>query len=98
MATRQYRKFDEDFKAVPCDWSPRPGSRSRRWPGSWASTRHAGQLVRQGSCGARRWQRGGAPYRVFALTDVERQVGLLGLDPRCRVRGLVHQGLRCCPV
>jgi hypothetical protein len=33
------RKFDQDFKArrARCGWSRRPGSRSRRWPGSWGA-------------------------------------------------------------
>ena len=37
---RQYRKFDEDFKQGAVQLVTRDrASRSRRWPGSWASTR-----------------------------------------------------------
>jgi hypothetical protein len=36
---RKYRKLDEDFKQGAVQLVVETGSRSRRWPGIWASTR-----------------------------------------------------------
>jgi len=44
------RKFvDDDFQQGAVRLLARPGSRSRRWPGSSGSMRGARQLVRPGS-------------------------------------------------